>query len=456
MSTLVNVRAGAPRDEARRGSGLTLKPFEGLARASLLLGSLGGFSLGFLLLLPVAFRLPVELPWGTLVQVHGQVQLLGFAALFIFAVGTVLFPRFLNTPHWDAGRAELGGLLLAAGVTLRAVSQPLDPSPLRAVGLLLSSLLELSGPLLFALAMHRGRQLSVQPFGAWHLAVGLAFGSLIAALLLNLLAMLRLAVTGQPLISLGLDEAIVLLELRGFVVGVGLAVALKIFPQFLILRPPWAAAFAWVLPGYGLGTFLAALGWLLFEVWPTERVLASSIRATGDFLSLLALVGFVAALRLYEPPARESGMPHVTNPARLWFRLAYAWLLGSMLLHTVFSLREGLDGPVASFTELSAARHALTMGFLIVLLVGMAARILPGYSGWALQHPHYINTAIGLLLFGALLRVGGELSGGYSGIFGPITGAGGTFGTIGFLLFAASLWPALGSLPSAPRNDASP
>src|SRR3954447_824430 len=109
-----------PNAPARRpaATSFSLRPFETLARTSLVLGTVAGFGLGFLLLLPVAFRLPVELPWLPLVQVHGQVQTLGFAALFIFAVGTILFPRFLGVPDWNAERATRGGLLLASGVTL--------------------------------------------------------------------------------------------------------------------------------------------------------------------------------------------------------------------------------------------------------------------------------------------------------------------------------------------------
>ena len=449
--SVITVERRSPNSVARqrRDDAFTLKPFEELARASIVLGTLAGFSVGLLLLLPVAFRVPIELPWLPLAQVHGQVQTLGFATLFILAVGTVIFPRFLGTPHWDARQAELGGLLLAAGVVLRAISQPIDPSALRAAGLVSSGLLTLLGPLLFARAMVRGCRASVQPFGAWHLAMGIGFGSLLLALALNLWAMLRLAIEGAALVPPGLDDAIVHLELRGFIVGVGMAVSLKVLPQFLILRPPWAAAFGLLLPGYAVGLVLGALGWLTLLLWPTEGQFWATLRATGDFLATLTLVGFVLALRLYEPAARESGRPHITNPIRLWIRLAYGWLLVATVLFSFFSLREGLGGLPGSFTEVSAARHALTMGFLMTLLVGMASRILPGYSGWAQQRPRFTAWMIGLLSTGALLRVGGELSGGYGGIFGPITGIGGTLGVAGFVLFAATLWPALGHLPSA-------
>src|SRR2546429_10000478 len=77
--------------DERPAAASSLRPFETLARASLVLGTVAGFGLGLLLMLPVAFRVPLELPWLPLAQVHGQVQVLGFTALFIFAVGTVLF-----------------------------------------------------------------------------------------------------------------------------------------------------------------------------------------------------------------------------------------------------------------------------------------------------------------------------------------------------------------------------
>jgi hypothetical protein len=424
-----------------------LRPFEVLARTSLALGTLAGFSLGLLLLLPLAFRVPLEIPWLTLAQVHGQVQTLGFATLFIFAVGSILFPRFLSVPAWNAALAERGGIGLAAGVVLRALSQPLDPSPLRGALLIASGLLALLGPLLFAAALVGSCRQSVQPRAVWQIVLGTALVSLLISLLLNLAATVRLAVVPMAVVSAALDEAIVSLQIRGFIVGVGLAVGLKLFTSFLILRPPRLALLPASIASYAFGLVLNAVGWLLHEVAPEQPLLGLSARAAGDLLTLIGVVGYLVGVRLFEPAARESGRPHVTNPVRTWIRLAFGWLLVASVLQVALSLREMFGGPAASFTELSATRHAITMGYLLVLLFAMAARILPGYSGWALQHPRFIGSTVYLLLAGALLRVLSELLGGYSGPYGPLTGLGGLLGTLGFLLFAASLWPALGNLP---------
>src|SRR5688572_14229199 len=245
-----------------------LRPFVVLARASLTLGAFGGFGLGLLVMLPLAFGIPIELPWLSLVQVHGQVQILGFAGLFIFAVGTILFPRFLGTPRWDARRAEQGGLLLAVGVLLRALAQPGEPSPLRSLMLVASGLLTLGGPLVFAGAVLRSYRASIQPFGAWQLALGIGFGSLSLSLVLNLGAVLQMAVAGTNLVPPGLDDAIVHLQLRGFIVAVPLAVSLKVFPQLLLLRPPRAETFSWLLPTYLAGLLVGALSWFMLLVWP--------------------------------------------------------------------------------------------------------------------------------------------------------------------------------------------
>ena len=177
---------------------------------------------------------------------------------------------------------------------------------------------------------------------------------------------------------------------------------------------------------------------------PVAPAWSSPLAAVGWGVLLLGLLGLVGALRLFEPGARPSGMPNVTYPTRAWVRAAYAWLLVAVLLGVVLTTRPLLGGPAPAVTDWSAQRHALTMGFIVVMVVAMAARILPVYSAWALGRPRFLWLMIGLLLLGALCRVGGEWLGGYAGWIAPVVALGGVLGFLGFALFAATLWPALG------------
>ena len=99
-------------------------PYRLLIRTSLALALVAGFSIGLYLVLGFAFGLPLTPGTPALMQAHGQVQSLGFIALFILAVGVQLFPRFHANRLDRPGQVSLGGLLLALGVALRVIAQP--------------------------------------------------------------------------------------------------------------------------------------------------------------------------------------------------------------------------------------------------------------------------------------------------------------------------------------------
>src|SRR5215204_7021176 len=70
------------------------KPYSLLMSLSLALALSGGFGLGLYLLLSIAFKLSLPASTPALIQVHGQVQALGFVMMFIMAVGVQIIPRF--------------------------------------------------------------------------------------------------------------------------------------------------------------------------------------------------------------------------------------------------------------------------------------------------------------------------------------------------------------------------
>jgi hypothetical protein len=172
-----------------------------------------------------------------------------------------------------------------------------------------------------------------------------------------------------------------------------------------------------------------------------------SLRAVAALAQVAGALLFVIAVRLYEPPARPSGTPHVTYPTRRWIRVAFALMLASAATDFVLALTESL-GHVATLTQLSAARHALAQGFLLPLIVLMAARILPGYSGQMMRHPQLLSAMMWTLLIGSALRFVAELFGGYGPGWGALVALGGTLGVTAFVVFAVGLWGASGRVPA--------
>jgi hypothetical protein len=169
------------------------------------------------------------------------------------------------------------------------------------------------------------------------------------------------------------------------------------------------------------------------------RLLFSTAQLLGGAL-------FVAGLRLDDAPIRASGTPHVTNPTRTWARLAFAFLLTAAAANVGIAAAE-LLGHTTTLTQMSGARRLLAQGFLLPVILVMAARILPGYSGYMLRRPRLLAGLVWSLLAGAALRSAAELIGGYANGWGAVVGIGSTIAVASFVIFAVGLWRAIDRTP---------
>ncbi len=421
-------------------------PYAIAMRLSLALGLLPGLGIGLLLVLVAGAGLPFTIAWPQLAQAHGQVQALGYALLFILAVGLQLFPRFLGAPLLHARRAPWGATMVALALVARLVGQPLAPSAGRVIVLTFSALALPVGMLIAGSVFHGLSRRSVQPgsgpSAAWRRLLvvgGLALG---AALVVYVWAGLGLA-AGRVVVPQGADEALIHLELAGFATCLVFGVGSRVFGRFLLLRTrskleTWVPRLAL---GWGAGLALVAGGWLL------DGLLGAWVRSLGMALELVVLCTWLWLIGMYDQPTRASGTPYVTNPTRRWIRLAFVFLVLSLALDVGLFGREALFGTAPSITELSAARHSLAQGFLLPLMVSMASRLLPVYSADVLRRRAVLELTIDLLLVGAVLRVGAEAIGGYQAVAGPLVALGGGLGVAGFSVFAIGMWSALGRLP---------
>jgi hypothetical protein len=439
----INSQPGAPRPAPWRR--VLQDPFHLLVRTSLILALFGGFGLGWALLMSFALRVPLFGNTGALIQAHGQVQALGFIALLIMAVATRLVPAFHGAKLVGAPLVSVGGLTLASGVVLRAVAQPLPDDPLRNAAVGLSGVLVLGGVLLAFVAFGRTvragkpRELNEPMILPLTMAA-----SLLAALLLNLIASIGLA-QGGNIVPSPLDDAMLHFELWGFAATMVLAIGRHTWPNLLLLAPARERFTIPSLALWAIGALGVPLAWLLLPDAPIVRAVAATAQLAGAVL-------YAHELRLFEPPARATTIPRVTNPPRLWIRLAFGFLLLGAAANVLLALSADVRS-LAAFVNASAARHALAQGFLVPIIVFMAARILPGFSTAMVRHPGRLNVLMGVLFAGALLRVGGEMIGGYGPGWNVLVGAGGTLGAAGFVAFAVGVWRAReGLIQVAPRS----
>ncbi len=378
-------------------------PHQAYILASLTLAIGGGFALAILLPLAQALEWDWGRHWPALVQVHGQLQLLGFAGLFVMGMALRLMPRFSGAPLAFPHLFSATMLLVASSLVLRALAEPAGDGAPRDVALIVSAILLVAGALAFSAIVLRMllRPGSKAEATGWFFVLGAI--AYVAGSALNAWLVLDMVRDSTPLASTGRDGVLVFVQLYGFLLMFVGGVSTRAVATFT--GRPRAAVLG------RLAAVVLVIGVTLYAVAALRATYAYSraVARTEDvglIVVAAALLSVVWMTGVFHPRANRVGAS-----SRYQFQLvraALAWLAFASLLTTWYAVRALRDGALIDSFELDAIRHALTVGVLTQIIVGMGMMILPEFAGRRIQHPHENWIAVSMLLglnIAALLRI---------------------------------------------------
>ena len=385
------------------------------AHRPFIVASLGLATLvGFVLAIHVTITRLVDVgsPERTLdlIHGHGQVQLLGFAGLFVMGMSLRLMPRFAG------GRLAFEPLIpvtlgfMTAGLVMRAVLMPWFSGDAHS-GLLLASVFAiLLGSSCFLFITVGTLAVNVRRFDASSRAF--LFGASLLFVASAVTALVAVDATDRGLHSMPYlaNNAILQLQLAGFLLSFILGVALRAIPALVGVERPGRSAGALAILLAGTVIVLAS-SFLYLEYASYSR--AITLVADAAFLTLglvlLALVWLAGILRQAANRLRPASRPH------LWLvRSAFFWMVVAALTHVYAGGSSLIDGGLIDQFQSDAARHALGAGVITVLITGMSMMILPEFAAER-QAPNQQHRLAFLLLVllnaAALLRVAPPLAG---------------------------------------------
>ncbi len=154
-----------------------------------------------------------------------------------------------------------------------------------------------------------------------------------------------------------------------------------------------------------------------------------------------------AAAQTYKK--KISGERNAYGPFVALVASAYLWAILAAALLIVDGLTLLFTG--APFFALDAIRHSLAIGFITLLICGIAPRMLPGFSGKKIASPALVSATLWLGNSAALLRVGSILLAplliainvaGVS-LYAILFGISGPIGLALVICLTVNLWPAL-------------
>jgi len=322
-------------------------------------------------------------------QAHGHAQVFGWVGSFILGIGFYSVPKFRHAPSRAFGAAWVCWAMWTAGVAARWVAN-VYAFEWRWL-LPVSAALELAAFLIFfgIVSQHRPEGSGNNCLGAWVWAVICASVGLLAALAVNLGATAYLALRGAgPAFPHGFDQHFIVLMAWGFLAPFVWGFSARWMSVFLGLKP--------VRPGLLFAALAVNFAGVVFTFAGFNR------QATALFL--VGVVLAIAALRIFEPARQAAKTRGVHWSFPYFVRLAYGWLLVAALLGTGAAIWDSSGG------IWGASRHALTVGFIALMVLCIGQRILPAFAGMRLLwSTRLMFSSLVLLTAGCALRVSAEI-----------------------------------------------
>ncbi|HEX5415968.1 MAG TPA: hypothetical protein VFZ25_09905, partial [Chloroflexota bacterium] len=371
---------------------------------SLTIAVLAGFTTGVVAITSAALNWMIPgVDWLILIQTHGRLQLYGWAGLFVFGVAYHIVPRFVTTPIPFPRLVHVSYWLAIAGLGL-GLAQMITDGNLAAlhVAFSLGLVLLLLAAVAYATVLFGTIRASGQP-PPWPIsfvltgAVWLILGTALEAVLGTL------SQPGVP-IPPAVEEPALEAVLIGFLVSTALGVSLRTLPTFAGLNETRQRLIPRIYVAAQVGIVGLVLGALLAGDLGQEAI-GRPIAAAGAIALLAAGVGYLWSIRLFEPsslPVAELGTGHGWLRA---VRFAYGWLAIALLILAEASVGAALQERPIPWGLLGAARHAIALGFVTVLIVGMASRVIPVFAGKPLWKAWLVDVATGLLVASVAIRV---------------------------------------------------
>ena len=393
------------------------------AATALAIGLTVGFGLGLWLLLARVWGVTLfGASWLALVQVHGVLQLFGFAGFFAMGIALHALPRFRGAGPPPAWLVWITYVATLGGLVLRSVAQPIPDLPARGSLLLVGDGLLVIGTLAFSAAALGSLVTGRNPHRPDELVIGAGIAVFpVAALLVALEAL-----GSAPLI---VDQASDDRALWTMLLG---GIGTLIFGAWARLAPGFVAA----LPAQprplvvGVVLWLSGVGFLAAE---------STI---GPWLLLAGLAATTYALSVFGPGIARQPLQDHARLTRIGVRSAFAWAFVGIGI-----LAAGTLGLAGSYLQISAGRHAVALGFVTLMIYAVGSRALPAFLNRRLWSPRLQAATLVIANLGVVLRVVPQLLEGAP--LDAVIGLSGIFSYTGLLLFTVNVVRTLRA-PSTP------
>jgi hypothetical protein len=310
------------------------------------------------------------------IHAHAHAMIFGWVGLFVMGFAYQSFPRFKYVTLWRPDLANLTFYLMLIGIAARIGAELLQPMPV-GIGLgILSAGAELAAITLFITIILKTARQSVQPRNPYEKFIfGALFWFFVQAVLSAVFFFAKATAAGQNQLVRRIaliDGPLRDIQLLGFAALIIAGVSQRFVPAVYGLgKPPRdrQSLIFWLINGS-----------LLLDIASYVAVLTTGdvTYAFGLEIAYLLMAAWavllVFQLRIFAKPGEQ-------DRSFKFVRAAYVWLLVSMAMMPFFLVYGVLTHQGFAHSYLGAHRHAFTVGFISMMILGVASRVVPILAG---------------------------------------------------------------------------
>jgi hypothetical protein len=310
------------------------------------------------------------------IHAHAHAMIFGWVGLFVMGFAYQSFPRFKFTTLWRPDLANLSYLLMLIGIVTRIGAELLQPLPV-GFGLgILSAGAELAAVGLFLTIIFKTARQSMEARHPYEKFIfGAFFWFLVQTIFSGVFFFAKATAAGEHelirRIAL-LDGPLRDLQLLGFATLIIAGVSQRFVPVVYGLGSPAKdrqTLIFWLING----SLLLDIASYILVLTTRNPVFAVGLEISFILMAVWAVL-LVKQLRVFARPAQP-------DRSFKFIRAAYTWLLVAMGMLPFFIVYGVATHQYFAHSYLGAYRHAFTVGFVSMMILGVASRVVPILAG---------------------------------------------------------------------------
>lgn len=380
------------------------------------------------------------------VNAHGHAQIFGWVGLFVMGFAYQAFPRFKHTSLVQPRLALATLWLMVAGIIIRSSSQALLPyAPWTVSGGVAGSLMEVLAIGLFIGIIWKTLRGSGKPFAFYdyYILSALAWFFIQAVYGTWYFTATATAPTRDALLGLVATWQAPLrdMQIHGFALLMVLGVSQRLFHNFYDLTTPNRRTSLIALVLINAAVIGESAGFVLMR---TAGHVWTALWYSSVIVLAVTVVALVWGWHIYRPTNEADRSLKFLRTAYIWLFLSLAMLVALPLYQ--FGLLRAL-APESEAAQLGfshayygAIRHAITVGFISLMIVGVAAKVVPTLKGIDIRGLNVLWLPFVLINTGCAMRVGFQILTDFTDVAFPITGVSGILEVSGLTVWGIHLW----------------